>query len=97
MGYAGTIGRGVWAIVKPLSGRNARQASLSPFDSWLLGRREKRTVCASIILLFSNTSPSPLLSSLVFFLLLVKLGVATEKKKKKICYKYVEPSWNNQN
>ena len=37
MGYTGTIGRGVWAIVKPLSGLNARQTSLSPFGflaSW---------------------------------------------------------------
>ena len=32
-GTPGTIGRRVWAIVKPLSGRSARQTSLSPFDS----------------------------------------------------------------
>lgn len=36
MGYTGTIGRRVWAIVKALSGWNARQTSLSPFDSGFL-------------------------------------------------------------
>ena len=64
MGYTGTIGRRVWAIVKPLSGRNARQTSLSPFDSSFSLVVVERNA-GTIILLFSNTSP-PLLS-LVFF------------------------------
>lgn len=64
MGYTGTIGRGVWAIVKPLSGRNARQTSLSPFDSWLLGRREKP--CAPPLFYYFQTRRLLLLSPLLF-------------------------------
>lgn len=69
MGYTGTIGRRVWAIVKALSGWNARQTSLSPFDSgFLVVVKRTREPCRSIILLFSNTSPSLPLSCYPFWL-----------------------------
>lgn len=71
IGYTGTIGRRVWAIVKALSGWNARQTSLSPFDLWLLVVVKCTRDRGSIISLFSNTSSPLLASSLsVFFVLL---------------------------